>query len=504
MKDRELFGSRLGFILVSAGCAIGIGNVWKFPYLAGANGGAAFIIIYLIFLLILGIPIMTAEFAVGRGSMKSAGKAFQALQPKGTKWSKYGPLALAGNYLLMFFYTMVAGWMLYYVYQMASGKLTGLDPDGVAGNFGGMLESGGTMFIWTVVAIIVAFGICALGLRRGVENVTKILMLMLLCLMVIMAIRAVTLPGAMAGLKYYLVPDFHALVENGIGNVCFAAMGQAFFTLSVGIGSMEIFGSYLEKDRSMFGVAVSITALDTFVALVAGLIVIPSCFAYNVEPGAGPGLVFISLPNIFNSMAGGRIWGTLFFVFLSFAALSTVIAVFENIIGFCMDLWNMTRKKAVVMNLFIVTVGSLPCILGFNVLSGIHPFGPESNIMDLEDFIVSNNLLPLGSLVFVLFCVKRYGWGWENFIVEANLGRGWNFPLPKAYMLVILPIIILIVYVKGCLDFFAAQQLPTYGAVIYIVIVLAIFSYIIFYHKKGTVPNAPGKVGADMQAPSGQ
>ena len=497
MSDRERFGSRLGFILVSAGCAIGIGNVWKFPYLAGANGGAAFIIIYLIFLLILGIPIMTAEFAVGRGSMKSAGKAFGVLQPKGTKWSHYGPLALAGNYLLMFFYTMVAGWMLYYIYEIASGKLSGMDTDAVAGNFGGMLGSGGTMFAWTVLAIVISFGVCALGLKSGVEKVTKVLMTALLILMVVMAVRAVTLPGAMAGLKYYLVPDFHALVENGIGNVCFAAMGQAFFTLSVGIGSMEIFGSYIGKDRSLFGEAVSITALDTFVALVAGLIVIPSCFAFGVEPGAGPGLVFISLPNIFNAMPAGQLWGSLFFVFLSFAALSTVIAVFENIIGFCMDLWNMSRKKAVVINLFVVIIGSLPCVLGFNILSGLHPFGPESNIMDLEDFIVSNNLLPLGSLVFVLFCVKKYGWGWENFLAEVNLGKGMKFPNVKGYILFILPIIILIVYVKGCLDFFAGQGLPTYAAVIYVVIVLAIFAYFIFYRKKGTEPNPVGKTGAN-------
>lgn len=489
MENREKFGSRIGFILVSAGCAIGIGNVWKFPYLAGANGGAAFILIYLVFLLLLGIPIMTAEFAVGRGSQKSAGKAFGALQPKGTNWSKYGPIALAGNYILMFFYTMVAGWMLYYIYQMASGKMSGLDPDGVAGEFGGMLGSAPTMLFWTVLAIVISFGICALGLQGGVERVTKVLMSLLLILMVIMAIRSMTLQGAGEGLKYYLVPDFGVLKENGIGNVCFAAMGQAFFTLSVGIGSMEIFGSYLDKDRSLFGEAVSITALDTFVALTAGLIVIPSCFAYDVEPGAGPGLVFITLPNIFNSMSGGRIWGTMFFVFLSFAALSTVIAVFENIIGFCMDLWDMERKKAVAINLVVVIIGSIPCVLGFNLWSGIHPFGPESNIMDLEDFIVSNNLLPLGSLLFVLFCCSRYGWGWENFLDEVNAGKGMRFPLGKAYMMFILPLIILIVYVKGCFDFFAAQQMSTAFSAIYVIVVLAIFAYFMFAKKKDTVPN---------------
>ncbi len=489
MENREKFGSRIGFILVSAGCAIGIGNVWKFPYLAGANGGAAFILIYLVFLLILGIPIMTAEFAVGRGSQKSAGKAFTILQPKGTNWSKYGPLALAGNYLLMFFYTMVAGWMLNFIFQTASGKLSGLDPDGVAANFGEMLGSAPQLLGWAFVAIIVSFAICAMGLQGGVERVTKVLMTLLLVLMVIMAVRSVTLSGAGEGLKYYLVPDFGALKENGIGNVCFAAMGQAFFTLSVGIGSMTIFGSYLDKDRSLFGEAVSITALDTLVALMAGLIVIPSCFAYDVEPGAGPGLVFITLPNIFNSMSGGRVWGTLFFIFLSFAALSTVIAVFENLIGYCMDLWDMPRKKAVLVNFIIVMVGSIPCCLGFNAWSGLHPFGPESNIMDLEDFIVSNNLLPLGSLVFVLFCCNRYGWGWENFLAEVNAGKGMKFPLGKAYMTFILPLIILVVYVKGCLDFFAGQQMSTAFGVVYVIIVLAIFAYIIFAKKKDTVPN---------------
>ena len=491
MENREKFGSRIGFILVSAGCAIGIGNVWKFPYLAGANGGAAFILIYLVFLLVLGIPIMTAEFAVGRGSQKSAGKAFTALEPKGTNWSKYGPLALAGNYLLMFFYTMVAGWMLYYIYQMATGHLMGMTPDEVGGAFGGMLGSAPTLILWTVIAIVGSFGVCALGLQGGVERVTKVLMSLLLILMVVMAVRSMTLQGAGEGLKYYLVPDFGVLKEQGIGNVCFAAMGQAFFTLSVGIGSMEIFGSYLDKDRSLFGEAVSITALDTFVALTAGLIVIPSCFAYDVEPGAGPGLVFITLPNIFNSMPGGRFWGTLFFIFLSFAAISTVIAVFENIIGFCMDLWDMSRQKAVVINLFVVIIGSMPCVLGFNALSGLHPFGPESNIMDLEDFIVSNNLLPLGSLVFVLFCCSRYGWGWKNFVEEVNAGKGMKFPLGKAYMMFVLPIIILIVYIKGCLDFFKGQEMSTAFGIVYVVIVLAIFAYIIFGRKKGTVPVEP-------------
>lgn len=489
MEKREQFGSRIGFILVSAGCAIGIGNVWKFPYLAGANGGAAFILIYLVFLLILGIPIMTCEFAIGRGSQLSVGKGLRKLQPKGTNWSKYGPLALAGNYLLMFFYTMVAGWMLYYCYKMATGKLSGLSPDQVGADFGGMLGDTGTLVGWTIAVIVIAFAICMLGLQKGVEGVTKVMMTLLLILMVIMAVRSCTLNGAGEGLKYYLVPDFKKLAENGIGNVCFAAMGQAFFTLSVGIGSMTIFGSYLDKERSLFGEAITITALDTFVALVAGLIVIPSCFAYNVEPGAGPSLVFISLPNIFNEMSGGRIWGSLFFLFLSFAAMSTVIAVFENIIGFWKDLWDIERKKASLANIFIVIIGSMPCVLGFNLWSKVHPFGPESGIMDLEDFIVSNNLLPLGSLLFVLFCCNRYGWGWSNFLEEVNAGKGLKFPALKGYMLFILPAIILIVYIKGVIDFFAGQGLSMTSAIIFEVIVLAIFAAMIFYHKKGTKPN---------------
>ena len=488
MEKRERFGSRIGFILVSAGCAIGIGNVWKFPYLAGANGGAAFILIYLVFLLILGIPIMASEFALGRGSGKSIGSALKVLQPKGTNWSKYGPMALAGNYILMFFYTMVAGWMLYYCYKMITGQLAGLNPDQVAADFGGMLGSTGTLVGWTIAVIILAFGVCALGLQKGVEGVTKVMMTMLLVLMVIMAIRSCTLNGAGEGLKYYLVPDFKRLAENGIGNVCFAAMGQAFFTLSVGIGSMTIFGSYLDKDRSLFGEAVTITALDTFVALVAGLIVIPSCFAYGVEPGAGPSLVFISLPNIFNEMTGGRIWGSLFFLFLSFAAMSTVIAVFENLIGFWKDLWNVERKKASMYNIVIVILGSMPCVLGFNIWAGVHPFGPESAIMDLEDFIVSNNLLPMGSLLIVLFCCTKYGWGWENFLKEANEGKGLKFPAIKGYMMFVLPAIILVVYVKGCIDFFHGQGLSTTSAIIFEAVVLAIFAAIMFYHKKGTKP----------------
>lgn len=457
MKEREKFGSRLGFILVSAGCAVGLGNVWKFPYMCGQYGGAAFILIYLVFLAILGFPIMVCEFSVGRGSQKSCATSFKVLGPENGNWSKFGYLGMAGNYLLMMFYTMVCGWMLYYCYRCASGEFTNqaLSTDEVAAKFGDMIGSTGTLTIWTIAAIVISFGICSLGLKNGVERITKIMMICLFALIMILAVHSLMLPGSGAGVKFYLIPDFKAMVDIGIGNVIFGAMSQAFFTLSIGIGSMAIFGSYLDKSRSLAGETVSITILDTFVALMAGLIIIPACFSFGIEPGAGPSLIFITLPNIFNQMAGGRIWGSLFFLFLSFAALSTVTAVFENIISFAMDLWGWERKKAVAVNMVAIFVLSLPCILGFTVLSGIQPLGPGSGIMDLEDFLVSNNLLPIGSLVYVLFCVSRTGWGWDKFIEEANAGNGMGFPRAlRGYMTYLLPIIIVVIYLKGYWDIF--------------------------------------------------
>lgn len=457
MEKRERFSSRLGFILISAGCAIGLGNVWRFPYITGKYGGAAFVLIYLIFLIILGMPIMAMEFAVGRASRKSAARSFHVLEPKGTKWHIEGYLAMLGNYLLMMFYTTVGGWMISYIFKIASGSFQGLAPDQVGGVFNDMLASPGSMAFWMVVAVLLAFGICSMGLQNGVERITKIMMSFLLIILIVLCIRSVTLPGASAGLQFYLIPDFGKIVKNGLGEVIFAAMGQAFFTLSLGIGAMAIFGSYISRDRTLMGESVNICILDTIVALMAGLVIFPACFAFGVDPGEGPGLVFVTLPNIFNQMAAGRLWGTLFFIFMSFAALSTIIAVFENIISFGIDLWGWTRKKSVLVNLVLILVLSLPCVLGFNVWSGIAPLGAGSTIQDLEDFIVSNNLLPLGSLLYLLFCTSRYGWGWDNFIAEADAGKGIKFPKwARFYVSYILPLIVLFILVMGYWQKFAA------------------------------------------------
>ncbi len=450
MAEREKFASRLGFLLISAGCAIGIGNVWRFPYITGQYGGAAFVLIYLFFLVVLGLPIMTMEFAVGRASRKSCASGFKVLQPKGTKWHWYAGVGLAGNYLLMMFYTTVCGWMLAYVAKMISGNFVGASSEQVGNIFNDMLAKPLPQIGWMLLAVVLGFGVCSLGVQKGVERVTKVMMVALLGLMVLLCVRSVTLPGAMQGLKFYLVPDFSKLAENGIFNAVYAAMGQAFFTLSLGIGSMHIFGSYIGKERRLLSESLNITMLDTGVALMAGLIIFPACFAFGVNPGEGPGLVFVTLPNIFGEMAGGQVWGALFFIFMSFAALSTVIAVFENIVAFCMDLWNISRLKAVLINGVLVAVLSIPCVLGFNLLSDFMPLGAGSTILDLEDFIVSNNILPLGCLVYLLFCTTRYGWGFSNFKAEADAGKGLRFPVwAKTYVSYILPIIVLFIFVMG-------------------------------------------------------
>ena len=450
MEKREKFSSRLGFILISAGCAVGLGNVWRFPYITGKYGGAAFVLIYLVFLVILGLPIMVMEFSVGRASQKSAARSFHVLEPKGSKWHFMAILAIAGNYLLMMFYTTVGGWMLAYVVKMIRGEFTGLTPDEVGGVFNGMLGQPGSMTFWMIVTVIIGFLVCSLGLQKGVERVTKFMMASLFVILIILCIRSVTLPGAAEGVRFYLIPDFHKITEYGLFEVVFAAMGQAFFTLSLGIGAMAIFGSYSAKEHTLTGESIRICTLDTIVALLAGLIIFPACFAFQVNPGEGPGLVFVTLPNIFNQMAGGRIFGTLFFIFMSFAALSTIIAVFENILSFSIDLFGWTRKKAVAVNFVAILLLSLPCVFGFNIWSAIAPLGAGSTIQDLEDFIVSNNLLPLGSLGYLLFCTSRYGWGWKSFIKEADSGKGVKFPQwSRIYVSFILPAIVLFIFIMG-------------------------------------------------------
>ena len=452
---REKFGSRLGFILISSGCAIGLGNVWRFPYITGVYGGAAFVLIYLFFLLILGLPIMVMELSVGRGSQASAALSFDKLEPEGTKWHWYKYGAIAGNYLLMMFYTTIGGWMLLYFFRMATGKFTGLNAEEIAGEFGALTQQPVLMTVFMAIVVTLCFLIVSRGLQKGVEKITKVMMIILLALMIILAVRSCTLEGASEGLKFYLYPDFGKLMESGLTEVIFAAMGQAFFTLSLGIGALAIFGSYIDKKRSLSGEAVYITVLDTCVALVAGLIIFPASFAFGVNPDSGPSLIFITLPNIFNSMSGGRIWGTLFFLCMFFAAASTIIAVFENIISFAMDLTHCSRKKAVIINLIAIIVLSMPCILGFNLWSGFQPMGAGTNVLDLEDFFVSNNLLPLGSLIYLLFCTSRYGWGWKNFCKEANAGDGLKFPKwTRVYVSYILPLIVLFIFVQGYISIF--------------------------------------------------
>lgn len=453
--EREKLSSRLGFILLSAGCAIGIGNVWRFPYVAGRYGGGAFVLFYLFFLAIMGLPVMTMEFAVGRASKKSIIKSFHELEPKGTKWHWHGYVGLAGNYCLMMFYTTVAGWMLYYFYLMLTGRFTGADAGEVGQMFGSMLAKPGVMAGLMLLVVVVGFGICSAGLQSGVERITKGMMAALLGIMVLLAIHSLTMEGGAEGLAFYLKPDFGRMMEVGIGETMVGAMNQAFFTLSLGIGSMAIFGSYIGKEHTLLKESVNIAVLDTFVAIVAGLIIFPACFSFGINPDSGPSLIFVTLPNVFNNMAGGRIWGTLFFVFMSFAAFSTVLAVFENIISCGMDMWGLSRKKSCLINGILLAVLSLPCVLGFNLWSGFMPFGEGSNILDLEDFIVSNLLLPLGSFVYLLFCVTKKGWGFDNYLKEANTGNGWKVSKAlKIYLKVVLPALILFIFAKGIIDKF--------------------------------------------------
>ena len=453
--ERENLKSRLGFILLSAGCAIGIGNVWRFPYIVGNYGGGIFVLFYLSFLALIGIPVLTIEFSIGRASQKSTAKAYQELEPRGTKWHLHSNFAIAGNYILLMFYTTVAGWMLYYFYKFAVGGFVGLDTANVKNTFNNLLASPATMTFWMLVVVVLGFGVCSLGLQKGVEKITKVMMTALLGLIIILAIHAVRLDGGIDGVKFYLLPNFEKIQEVGFFKLITTAMNQAFFTLSIGMGSMMIFGSYIDKSRTLLGESINIALLDTFVAIIAGLIIFPSCFAFNVEPDSGPSLIFITLPNVFTSMKGGRIWGSLFFLFMTFAAFSTVIALFENILTCCVEKFNITRKKAVLINIIIISVLSLPCVFVFNILSSLHPLGGESTILDFEDFLVSNLILPAGSLMYLFFCISKRGWGFDNYLKEANTGVGPKIPRwIKPYYKYVMPIIMLILLVQGIVNTF--------------------------------------------------
>ena len=455
---RENFQSRLGFLLVSAGCAIGIGNVWKFPYVTGENGGGVFVLFYLLFLILMGAPVLTMELAVGRASGKSAVLGYKALERPGSKWHIHGWFCLLGCYLLMMYYTTVSGWMLGYFFKFASGTFSGMASEAVDGVFGAMLASPGEMTLWMAATVLAGFLVCSFGLQKGLERITKVMMLGLLGLIVLLAVHSLMLPGAAEGTKFYLLPDFQRAREVGLGQVVTAAMNQAFFTLSLGIAAMEIFGSYMSKDHTLPGEAVRICCLDTFVALMAGLIIFPACFSFGVEPDAGPSLIFITLPKVFVNMAGGRLWGTLFFLFMTFASFSTVIAVFENLLASCIDNFGWSRKKAVLLNCAFVLIASLPCVLGYNLwyFEATLPNGAVGQVLDIEDFLVSNLLLPLGSLIYLLFCVTPWGWKYDNYLAEANTGRGLKLPsrgLPKYlmqfYLCVVLPVLILVILIQG-------------------------------------------------------
>ena len=446
--EREGFKSRLGFILVSAGCAIGIGNVWKFPYVAGQNGGGLFVLVYLLFLAIMGIPILTMELSLGRASRKSIVQAYKKLEPKGSKWHVHGWFSLAGNYLLMMFYTSVSGWMVDYGWKFATGGFKGVTAEGADKVLSDMLANPLELTIFMAITVILGFAVCAGGVKNGLERVSKWMMIALLVLIVVLAVNSVFLENSAEGLRFYLMPDFSSIEKVGLFNIVSAAMSQAFFTLSLGIGSMQIFGSYMSKDNTLAGEAIRITVLDTFVAIMSGLIIFPACFSFGVEPTQGPSLIFVTLPKIFINMPAGRLWGTLFFLFMSFASFSTLTAVFENIISSCMDNFGWSRKKSTLLNCVFMLVMSMPCLLGFNVLSGVQLFGMD--ILGMEDFIVSKLLLPLGSLIILLFCSFRFGWGFDNYLKETNTGEGMKMPKALApYFKYVLPLLLLFVFVTG-------------------------------------------------------
>ena len=455
MKKRENLNSRLGFILLSAGCAIGIGNVWRFPYITGQNGGGLFVAIYLIFLILLGIPVLTMEFAIGRRSRKSILLAYRELEPQGTKWHIMGYFAIAGNYVILMFYSVVSGWILHYFTLMLRGHFKGAALPFIKDTFEQMMQSPGILITNMIIVMLLDMWICGIGLQNGVERVTKFMMLALIMIMIVLGIRSILLPGGKEGLSFYLLPDLSSLSQSGIGTIIISALTQSFFTLSIGMGGMEIFGSYIGKERSLLGEAVWVTFLDTFVAFVSGLIIFPACYAYGIAPDTGPNLIFLSLPTVFLSMPGGRIFGTFFFLFLFFAALSTMIGVFENIIGITCDIFEISRKKAALLNGLFITICSVPCALGFNVWSAFQPIRKGNTIMDLEDFFVSNLVLPIGSMIVTLFCTWKYGWGFDNYIAEVNTGTGHKVPTRlKFYFKYILPLLIGFVAFYGIVTYF--------------------------------------------------
>lgn len=448
---RENFQSRLGFLLVSAGCAIGIGNVWRFPYVAGQNGGGLFVLFYLLFLLTMGVPVLTMELAVGRASRKSAVQGYQALEKPGSKWHIHGWFCVAGCYLLMMYYTTVAGWMLDYFVRFLTGSFTGMDAAAISGAFGQMLQSPAEMTLFMALVVVLGFAVVSFGLQKGLERISKFMMTALLLLILMLAVNSCLLPGAGEGLSFYLLPSLSRAKEQGLFSVITAAMNQAFFTLSLGIAAMEIFGSYMTRENTLTGEAVRICLLDTFVALMSGLIIFPASFSFGVQPDAGPSLIFVTLPNVFAGMRGGRFWGTLFFLFMTFASFTTVISVFENLIANCIDMFGWGRRKAVIANCVFLLLASMPCLLGYNVLSGVHLIGGR-DVLDTEDFLVSNLLLPLGSLVYLLFCTTRWGWGFDNYLAEANAGEGLKLsPRFKLFFQFVLPALILVIFFSGLL-----------------------------------------------------
>lgn len=447
--ERENFKSKLGFILVSAGCAIGIGNVWRFPFVTGQNGGGIFVLLYLLFLVIMGIPVLTMELAIGRASKKSAVLAYKTLEKPKSKWHIHGWFCILGCYLLMMYYTPVSGWMLSYFFKFATGTFeSGMSSEDVSNVFSNLMSNPTEMIIWMAIMAIAGFFVCSKGIQNGIEKVSKVMMILLLTLIIILAVNSLALTGAAEGIKFYLVPDMEKVKSIGIGHIITSAMSQAFFTLSLGIASMEIFGSYMTREKTLPSESIKICILDTFVAITAGLIIFPACFSYGVQPDQGPALIFVTLPNVFVNMAGGRIWGTLFFLFMTFACFSTVIAVFENLISFSIDMFNLSRTKAVIINAIIMLIGCLPCIFGFNILSGFSIFG--KGVLDIEDFIVSNLLLTVGAFLYSLFCSTKFGWGFDGYLNECNQGKGIKFPrFIKPYVKYILPVLVLIVFISG-------------------------------------------------------